>query len=255
METETDKQATATYKSVQDYLNYLNTTYGAIIRKAMGMTLDTLTDDQKNLIQQFANAQDTKYNNDQPVVADPTTFSDDLFEILLGLTATNVDDNKEMWVRMHDAWALAYMYQVLNGNCPKQEGESEIMINESNFAQYCKTENKNYIKLSFNDVNGIVRVMVVQARRLTQFIYFSTLIDDEKQKDMTPVEVFRSLKDLLKSAFPSSQGGRRSRKSKSSSRKSTPKSSSKSSPKSAPKKAAAALVETIYRLSRDHLTS
>lgn len=127
-------------------------------------------------------------------------FIDDIFEIVLAKNCQWDElTDSEKCVKMHDAWMLAYLYSFHGDGdilSPKEEGVLQmenIIIDEAQFDEHLRIGGKTIVGLTFKNIRthitGEYSVLKVQARRLPQFVDYSLLEEEEKVKDMIPVNV------------------------------------------------------------------
>jgi len=221
MENQVENQVNKTaYQTMMDYLNSLTDKYKNIILQILS---NTPSESEMKSIQLFANIQDSAYIHEH-VIANKESLADDIFEILIGLDKPDATD-EEFCVRMHDAWALSYMYRVYTEGVPaiderkidNVQDENVIKLDNDNFDNFINKESKSYFSIDFYgleiDENGRSNIadktMIVKWKRLKQFIDYSNLSSEEKLKDKVPMLVFKLLQEKLQKAFSGQEGGRR----------------------------------------------
>ena len=163
------------------YVDRLQDTY---FNNTLFKNLDmrTFTEFRKDLIQSFASVQDHMYGYPSDNYEwFQSHFTDDIIQIVLGvwsfqnLTDKALTDLKPL---MHDAWALARLIK-FDGNSVQPYSESGVDGDP----------NKQLVDIPFI-FNGKQMTAKVQQRRVKQFVEYSELPSDEKNKDLVTANTF-----------------------------------------------------------------
>ena len=146
---------------------------------------------------------------DEVITTFRSDFTDDFYEWFIYTRKLDNASLEDRCVGMHDAWALALMYEVHVcedgkyifvpkrelGTKPDVPDESLPIINDYNIGQmydFLSTYgNKEPLRIQFNDLfHCEVRTVRLESRRLNQLVDYSYLSREEKLKDLIPAMVF-----------------------------------------------------------------
>jgi len=148
----------------------------------------------------FASSQDTQYAatyGGDPVVRsafDPS-LTDDIFEIYLSQKKSQGDSTDS--VLMHDAWALAKLFQY--DPAGKMVAASEASASASSNEAVDITDDAYVLHDTAKSSKRLVRIPVedgfaiVQERRLFQLVHFEKLDQEEAMKDTVPAKTLAAL--------------------------------------------------------------
>jgi len=186
-----------TFDSVINYINSVYTKYFLNDSNLQKIIPGNLSDELRNLIVKFSNIQDKTYYNDG--FPDKTEFelgngnTDDLFQIYFML---KYGDTEDPYVLMHDAWTLSriIVFDRIGTYYPYDESgknlqDFPIILTEDNFDNYYNKNNKEFITVKYTEN----RILVIQCRRLRQFIDFRNLSLEEKEKNKVPLNTYNNL--------------------------------------------------------------